>query len=47
MSTHTEGFASRKSSGNSVYGIRWNHISFIRLSPIGLRCHALIAESYR
>jgi len=29
MSTHTEGFASRKSSGSSVYGIRWNHISFM------------------
>src|SRR5579885_503520 len=29
MSTHTEGCFSRKSSGNSVYGIRWNHISFI------------------
>src|SRR5215472_11541444 len=33
ISTHTDGFLSRKSSGNSVYGIRWNHISFIALSP--------------
>src|SRR3954465_1877027 len=31
ISTHTDGFFSRKSSGNSVYGIRWNHISFTAL----------------
>src|SRR5216684_2241278 len=29
MSTQTEGCLSRKSSGSSVYGIRWNHISFM------------------
>src|SRR5215472_8391688 len=28
-STHTDGCFSRKSSGSSVYGIRWNHRSFI------------------
>src|SRR3954454_5172620 len=28
MSTQTDGCFSRKSSGSSVYGIRWNHISF-------------------
>src|ERR1700722_19498817 len=32
MSTQTEGCFSRKSSGSSVYGIRWNHISFMGFS---------------
>src|SRR3954471_7143737 len=32
MSTHTDGFLSRKSAGSSVYGIRWNHISFMMAS---------------
>ena len=37
MSTHTEGCFSRKSSGSSVYGIRWNHISFMGVSSeVGL-----------
>src|SRR6266568_247097 len=31
MSTQTEGCFSRKSSGSSVYGIKWNHISFMAL----------------
>ena len=29
MSTQTDGCFSLKSSGSSVYGIRWNHISFM------------------
>src|SRR3954470_17385967 len=38
MSTHTEGCFLLKSSGSSVYGIKWNHMSFIarssRLGPV-------------
>ena len=34
MSTQTDGCFSRKSSGSSVYGIRWNHISFMADPPI-------------
>ena len=33
MSTHTEGCFCRKSSGSSVYGIRWNHSSFMGCLP--------------
>jgi hypothetical protein len=29
MSTHTDGCFCRKSSGSSVYGIRWNQRSFM------------------
>src|ERR1700739_3586164 len=29
MSTHTDGCCCLKSSGSSVYGIRWNHMSFM------------------
>src|SRR5690242_18435543 len=32
MSTQTDGLASRKLAGSSVYGIRWNHISFMTVS---------------
>src|SRR5215469_4287998 len=32
ISTQTEGCFSRKSSGSSVYGIKWNHISFMARS---------------
>src|ERR1700704_2231091 len=35
MSTHTDGCLPRKFSGNSVYGIKWNHITFIVLSLRG------------
>ena len=34
MSTQTDGCFSLKSSGSSVYGIRWNHISFMAGIPI-------------
>src|SRR5579863_6142214 len=33
MSTQTEGWESRKSSGSSVYGIRWNHMNFMACLP--------------
>ena len=35
MSTHTDGCFSRKSSGSSVYGIRWNHMNFMTRLPPG------------
>src|ERR1700733_428835 len=34
MSTHTEGCLPRKFSGNSVYGIKWNHMNFIGCLPL-------------
>ena len=35
MSTHTDGCFSLKSSGRSVYGIRWNQSSFTGAPPGG------------
>src|SRR5271157_168408 len=35
MSTHADGCLPRKFSGSSVYGIKWNHISFIVFSLRG------------
>src|SRR4029079_9061506 len=46
MSTQTLGFFSRKSSGSSVYGIRWNHISFMA-DPCGRRSKTVICAALR
>src|SRR4030095_13592639 len=43
MSTQTEGCFSLKSSGSSLYGIRWNHKNFMGPSPIRAPTHTTAA----